>query len=228
MSGKRLLMQKIIIALDGFSGTGKSSTAKAVARELGYLYIDSGAMYRAATLFFIQQHIDLNDESEVTNALQRMQISFNGNHISLNKQDVSAAIRTMQVNEKVSAVSAVASVRRALVAQQQQIGAARGIVMDGRDIGTVVFPDAELKLFMTASSGIRARRRQLELEQKGIHESLEAIEQNLLERDRLDSSREESPLRKANGAIEMDTTDLSFDEQVFKIVSMAKAIIHAN
>ncbi|RED93188.1 (d)CMP kinase [Marinoscillum furvescens] len=221
-------MQKIIIAIDGYSGTGKSSTAKAVARNLGYTYIDSGAMYRAATLYFLQQGVDLEKPQEVAKALAALDISFEGQDLILNEKVVRDELRTMAVNDQVSQVSAVKSVREALVEQQQAIGQDRGIVMDGRDIGTVVFPDAELKVFMTANSRVRALRRQRELEQKGIREELNVIEENLKQRDQIDSTREESPLTKALGAVEIDTSDLSFDEQVGKIVELAKKKIYAS
>lgn len=221
-------MKKITIAIDGFSGTGKSSTAKAVAKTLDYTYIDSGAMYRAATLFFLEKELDLDSEAEVLNHLDDLSIHFEKGHIFLNGRDVAHEIRTMRVNNNVSKVSKIAGVRKALVAQQQQIGAQKGIVMDGRDIGTVVFPDAELKIFMVASSSIRAKRRQAELSEKGIFEELNVIEDNLIERDRIDTSRETSPLHKASDAVEIDTSDLTFDAQVYKIVELAKATIHAS
>lgn len=220
-------MEKIIIALDGFSGTGKSSTARAVANELSYLYIDSGAMYRAVTLYFLDHAIDHKDRQAVKNALDDITITFVKNQIFLNEVNVSDEIRTMRINENVSAISAIREVRKSMVAQQQRIGQSKGIVMDGRDIGTVVFPHAELKIFMTANPKVRAKRRQSELSEKGISEELSVIENNLLERDKKDSSRTESPLVKAEDAIEIDTSDLTFDDQVHKIVVLAKEVIHA-
>ncbi len=220
-------MHKITIAIDGFSGTGKSSTAKKVAGELGYTYIDSGAMYRATTLYFLEQDVSLDDASQVEHALDTLDIRFEEGHVLLNGQDVSNEIRTMRVNEHVSAVSTIAVVRHAMVAQQQKIGKGKGIVMDGRDIGTVVFPDAELKVFMTANTRIRAERRQSELAEKGIIEELNVIENNLSQRDEIDSTRSESPLRKAEDAVEIDTSNLTFADQVHKIVSLAKEKIHA-
>ena len=220
-------MKKIVIALDGYSGTGKSSTAKEVAKALGYIYIDSGAMYRATTYYFLENQVDLADANSVENALKNISISFSGNQVILNGDDISNDIRTMRINENVSAVSAIKEVRVAMVAQQQQIGQERGIVMDGRDIGTVVFSDAELKVFMTANPDVRAERRQKELAEKGIHEELNTIKVNLLVRDKIDSSRAESPLKKADDAVEVDTSDLTFNEQVDKIVELAKGIIHA-
>ena len=221
-------MKKIIIALDGFSGTGKSSTARKVAHELDYAYIDSGAMYRATTYFFLENNVDPDNLEEVIDALQEIEIGFNGADVLLSGINISDDIRTMRINENVSKVSSIKEVRQAMVAQQQSIGKNRGIVMDGRDIGTVVFPDAELKVFMTANSRVRAMRRQKELEEKGILEELNAIEHNLKERDKMDSSREESPLIKADDAIEIDTSHLTFDQQVHKIVELAKEIIHAD
>lgn len=221
-------MHKITIAIDGFSGTGKSSTAKKVAGELGYTYIDSGAMYRATTLYFLEQDVSLDDASQVEHALDTLDIRFEEGHVLLNGQDVSNEIRTMRVNEHVSAVSTIAVVRHAMVAQQQKIGKGKGIVMDGRDIGTVVFPGAELKVFMTANTRIRAERRQSELAEKGIIEELNVIENNLSQRDEIDSTRSESPLRKAEDAVEIDTSNLTFADQVHKIVSLAKEKIHAS
>lgn len=185
-------------------------------------------MYRAATLYFLNLGLDISQENLVLEALGKLKIRFADGSVMLNDADVSHDIRTMRVNENVSAVSAIGAVRKALVAQQQQIGKEKGIVMDGRDIGTVVFPDAELKVFMSANTRIRAERRQAELREKGILEELNTIEENLKQRDLLDSSREESPLRIAEGAVEIDTSGLTFSDQVNKIVALAKQIIHAN
>lgn len=221
-------MGKIVIAIDGYSGCGKSSTAKAVAKELGYTYIDSGAMYRAATLHFLNNHIVLSNPKEVSKALESLKISFHfdpkeqNQETYLNGLNVEKKIRTMSVSEYVSEVSKIKEVRLALVAQQQKLGKSKGVVMDGRDIGTVVFPDAELKVFMKADLSIRAARRQKEILQKGELIALEKIKHNLEERDRMDSSRAESPLLKAQDAIEIDTSLLEFDHQVDQIVSLAK------
>ncbi|MFY0606058.1 MAG: (d)CMP kinase [Cyclobacteriaceae bacterium] len=219
-------MNKIIIAIDGFSGTGKSSTAKAVAKGLDYIYIDSGAMYRACTLYFLNEGIDLQNEAEINAALGGVEISFMKDIVLLNGQDVSDEIRTMKVNNNVSAVSSNAKVREKMVDQQRKIGMDKGIVMDGRDIGTVVFPKADLKIFMTANPTVRAKRRQAELKTKGIEEDLLTIEKNLIVRDAMDSSREHSPLVKSDGAIEIDTSNLNFDEQVEQILSLAKPMIY--
>ena len=226
-------MKKINIAIDGLSGCGKSSTAKAVAKALAYKFIDTGAMYRAVTLYFLQNHINWENESEVEVALSEIRIDFLYNQESgknetiLNEQNVEEKVRKMYVSEKVSSVSAIKVVRVAMVAQQQQMGKNKGVVMDGRDIGSVVFPDAELKLYMSASSEVRARRRQLELEAKGEHVDLQEIIENLESRDRQDSTRAESPLIKVADAIEIDTSDLQFEDQVQKVLDLAKARITA-
>jgi cytidylate kinase len=220
-------MKKIIIAIDGYSACGKSTTAKAVASELGYAYIDTGAMYRAITLYFMREHISLTNEKEIAKALENIQISFVRNRITnhndtyMNGLNVEGEIRLMEVTKNVSVVSAIPAVRRFLVAQQKTMGKKGGIVMDGRDIGTVVFPDADLKIFMTAETGARAKRRQDELLAKGQLVGLDEIIHNLEERDRLDSSRTEGPLRQADDAVVVDTTYISIDEQVDEIVSMA-------
>lgn len=219
-------MKKIVIAIDGYSACGKSSTAKQVANQLGYTFIDSGAMYRAVTLFFLDTGVSLEDDQEVSRALQLCSISFDGPNILLNGKQVNEEIRLVSVNEHVSQVSAISEVRRKMVRQQQQIGEKKAVVMDGRDIGTVVFPEAELKVFMTAEIGVRAERRQRELESKGLNGSLGSIEKNLLDRDRIDSSRADSPLEKSDDAIEIDTTHLTLDGQIEQIVDMAKDIIN--
>lgn len=221
-------MQKIVIAIDGFSGTGKSSTAREVAKRLGYTYIDSGAMYRAATLYFIENNLTLNDREKIKSALNNIHIEFKSEKVFLNNTDVTDEIRTMKVNERVSEVSTNSDVRKAMVAQQQKMGLSRNIVMDGRDIGTVVFPQADLKIFMTANMKVRARRRQKELSEKGIYEELNVVEKNLSQRDNLDSTRSESPLRKTSESVVIDTSDLTFDDQVRKIVELANELIYEN
>lgn len=221
-------MNKINIAIDGLSGCGKSSTAKSVAKSLRYKFIDTGAMYRAVTLYFLQHDIDLSSAESVGKALDDITIDFAFNEISqknetiLNEQNVENEIRKMYVSEKVSAASAIKAVREALVAQQQEMGKDRGVVMDGRDIGSVVFPDAELKIYMTASSEVRAKRRQVELATKNEHVALEEIIQNLESRDLQDSTRAESPLIKVADAIEIDTSSLRFEDQVQKVLDLAK------
>ncbi|MCL6257755.1 (d)CMP kinase [Aquiflexum sp. TKW24L] len=221
-------MQKIVIAIDGYSGCGKSSTAKAVAQNLGYTYIDSGAMYRAATLHFLNNHVVLSNVKEVIKNLESLEITFHPNPDSgrqetyLNGLNVEDEIRSMRVSDYVSEVSKLKEVRHELVAQQQKMGKKKGVVMDGRDIGTVVFPSAELKVFMSADLNIRAERRQRELLERGELVTLDKIIQNLAERDQVDTTRKESPLRKADDALELDTSLLEFDDQVNKIVSFAK------
>jgi cytidylate kinase len=221
-------MKKIIIAIDGYSACGKSSTAKAVAAILGYSYIDTGAMYRAVTLYFLQNFISLTNPNEVENALKEIEIEFRHNPKTqksdtyLNGINVEQEIRQMKVSNKVSEVSAISQVRRFLVAQQQKMGKKKGIVMDGRDIGTVVFPEAELKIFMTAEMTVRAKRRQDELLEKGELVDLEEIIENLKKRDLIDTSRQDSPLRQAEDAQLIDTTAITFEEQVNQIVAMSK------
>ena len=220
-------MRPIIIAIDGYSGCGKSSTAKEVARRLGFTYVDSGAMYRAVTLYFLRNGVNLTKPEEVNHALAKVSITFQkneqGNSITfLNTENVEDQIREMSVSENVSKVSALSAVRKAMVSQQQLMGKSRGIVMDGRDIGTVVFPDAELKVFLSADLKVRAERRLAELKMKGSEAGLEEIMNNLAERDKADSSRADSPLVKAAGAVEIDTSGLTFEGQVQQVVELAK------
>lgn len=224
-------MPKIIVAIDGYSSCGKSTTAKLVAKQLNYPYIDTGAMYRAVTLYFIQNHISETNPKEIETALSQIQISFRRhpelgrNDTYLNGLNVEDEIRKMYVSEKVSDISAIAEVRKALVEQQQRMGKTRGIVMDGRDIGTVVFPQAELKIFMTADPMIRAQRRQQELIQKGELIGLEEIAENLKKRDYIDTHRAESPLRQAADAVFVDNSLMTLDEQVELVVRLADARI---
>ena len=221
-------MQKIVIAIDGYSGCGKSSTAKSVAQILGYTYIDSGAMYRAATLHFLNNHVVLSNPKDVSQYLESLEITFHSNpetgkqETFLNGLNVEDEIRSMRVSDYVSEASKMKEVRTELVAQQQKMGKKKGVVMDGRDIGTVVFPTAELKVFMSADLNIRAERRQKELLERGELVALEKIVQNLAERDQIDTTRRESPLRKAEDAVELDTSLLEFEDQVNQIVSFAK------
>jgi cytidylate kinase len=228
------LMSKIIIAIDGYSSCGKSTTAKLVAKQLNYPYIDTGAMYRAVTLYFIQNNVSVTNPKEVDEALTNIRIAFriheNGgrNDTYLNGLNVEDEIRKMYISEKVSEVSAIAAVRHALVAQQKKMGTAGGIVMDGRDIGTVVFPEAELKIFMTADPLIRAQRRQLELLEKGDMVGLDEIFENLKMRDYTDTHRAESPLRQAEDAILLDNSFLTLDEQVEVVVRLADQRIAAS
>lgn len=221
-------MKKINIAIDGFSGCGKSSTAKAVARVLDYKFIDTGAMYRAVTLYFLRNEVDLTSGTAVADALDQITIDFRPNkelgksETFLNQQNVEEEIRKMYVSEMVSPVSAIKAVRVAMVAQQQGMGKDRGVVMDGRDIASVVFPDAELKVFMKATDEARAKRRLKELEEKGESVSLEEIARNFRERDEQDSTRKESPLIQVPEAIVIDTSDLEFEDQVQKVLALAE------
>ncbi|NDE10457.1 MAG: (d)CMP kinase [Chitinophagia bacterium] len=213
-------MNKKIIAIDGWSACGKSTLAKQLANKLGYVYIDSGAMYRAITLFFLRQNIDLSNTVEILEALRNINIDFRFNadahhsDIYLNDENIEDLIRDLSVAEKVSDVAAIAAVRTFAVAQQQKMGNNKGIVMDGRDIGTTVFPNAEIKLFMTADSAIRVERRLKELTPKNPHITMEEVKKNLENRDHLDSTREISPLRKAADAIVLDNTQLTMEEQL--------------
>lgn len=223
-------MRRIIIAIDGHSGCGKSTTAKEVARQLGYTYVDSGAMYRAVTLYFLENSIDTDNEAFVADALSKTDISFRlgdrgQTETYLNGERVEDRIREMHVSGAVSKVSAIPAVRRAMVARQQMLGRARGIVMDGRDIGTVVFPDAELKVFLTADIRVRAERRLAELRAKGSDTTLEAIIENLSGRDHADSTRADSPLKKADQAVEIDTSAITIPEQVGAVLDLARELI---
>jgi CMP/dCMP kinase len=213
-------MKKIVIAIDGYSSCGKSTTAKLVAAELGYAYIDTGAMYRAVTLYFLDHHVSLTNPKEVKDALDKIDITFHynpkakRNEVFLNGLNVEDEIRKMYISNQVSEVSVVKEVRRAMVSQQQKMGRKRGVVMDGRDIGTAVFPDAEVKIFMTADVDTRARRRQDELLEKKQLVNLGEIKENLQKRDLIDSTRAESPLRRADDAFLLDTSHMTIDEQV--------------
>ncbi|MBC7448131.1 MAG: (d)CMP kinase [Hymenobacteraceae bacterium] len=224
-------MQKLVVAIDGYSSCGKSTTAKLVAKELHYAYIDTGAMYRGVTLYCIEQGIDWNDEDAVRAALPDIHITFKRNprtrrnELCLNGEVREDEIRTMRVSHAVSEVSVIPAVRHAMVAQQQRMGKKRGVVMDGRDIGTTVFPDAEVKVFMTADVHTRALRRQVELHDKGQEVSLDEIEANLTKRDRIDSTRAESPLRQADDAIILDTTHITIDEQVDFVLDQAVKVM---
>jgi cytidylate kinase len=226
-------MRKIIIAIDGYSACGKSTTAKETARILGYHYIDSGAMYRAVTLYFLDHHLALTNQKEVIKALREIKITFHRNadglsETYLNGLNVEKKIRKMRISENVSTVSALREVRHALVEQQRKLGKDKGIVMDGRDIGTVVFPDAALKLFLTADILVRAFRRQRELLEKEDLVDLDTIIANLLKRDDIDSHRKESPLVKAEDALVIDTTHITIGEQVDEVIRLAlNRIIHS-
>lgn len=221
-------MKKLIITLDGFSSCGKSTLARQLANELNYVFIDSGAMYRAITLYFLRQHIDWQNETEVVKALHKVNLDFRYNSLTgnsdmyLNDENVEALIRDMLVSENVSAVSALRAVREFAVAQQQEMGKKKGIVMDGRDIGTTVFPHAELKIFVTADPAVRVERRFKELFAKNPNITIEEVKNNLEMRDYIDSNREFSPLRKAADAIELDNSNLTREEQLNLALKWAK------
>lgn len=210
--------KNFIIAIDGFSSCGKSTVAKALAKKLHFVFIDSGAMYRAVTLYFLRHNIDFSDTQQILDALNKIRIDFIPNtektQILLNDEDISDEIRQMHISEKVSEVSAIKEVRHAMVAQQQELGKRRNIVMDGRDIGTTVFPDADLKIFMTASPSVRAERRFAELSAKGENATMEEVMANLAHRDHIDSTREESPLRQATDAVILDNSELNQEQQL--------------
>jgi cytidylate kinase len=221
-------MKKIIVTIDGWSSCGKSTLAKQMAQALNYVYVDSGAMYRAITLYFLRNHVDWTDKKEVTKALKDISLEFVFNEksqqseIYLNEENVEYVIRDLVVAEKVSDVAAIKEVREAAVAQQKKMGKGRGIVMDGRDIGTVVFPDAELKIFMTADNAVRVERRFKELYEKNPNITIEEIKANLEMRDYIDSNREISPLKKADDALVLDNTNITEKEQFQKAMKWAK------
>ena len=215
-------MKRITIAIDGYSSCGKSTMAKDLAKEIGYIYVDSGAMYRAVTLFAITNNL-FDDENnlkadELCGKLDEIKFEFHLNaegrpEAWLNGKNVEQRIRTMEVSSRVSQVAAIPAVRTRMVAMQQEMGKNKGVVMDGRDIGTTVFPDAELKIFVTASSAVRAQRRYEELKAKGMEADFDEIRRNVEERDYIDSHREVSPLQKADDAIELDNSHLTIEEQ---------------
>ena len=208
-----------MVAIDGYSSCGKSTLAKALAKKLGFIYIDSGAMYRAITLYFLRNNVDLENRDAIAKALQNIELNFHSkdyeSHITLNGEEVSDEIRLMPVSEAVSPVSAIKEVRKEMVKQQQRMGKSKNIVMDGRDIGTAVFPDAQVKFFMTADPKIRAERRFKEMVAKGDNTiTLEEVFENLAHRDYADTTREESPLTRAEDAIILDNTDITEEEQL--------------
>lgn len=228
------MTKKIIITIDGWSSCGKSTLAKQLAKELGYVYVDSGAMYRAITLYFLRNHVDWTDVKEVREALQSINLEFvfnpasNASEMFLNDENVEYLIRDLVVAEKVSEVAAIKEVREFAVAQQQKMGSRKGIVMDGRDIGTVVFPDAELKIFMTADNAVRVERRFRELFEKNPNISIEEVKNNLEMRDYIDSNREISPLRQAADAVILDNTSINQQEQLQTALKWAYSAIGKN
>ena len=216
-------MKKIVIAIDGFSSCGKSTFAKRVAARMGYVFIDTGAMYRGVTLYGIEQRLIVDGEIDVQRLVERLKdikLEFvfsperQASDLYLNGRNVESEIRTMQVSSMVSRVSSIGEVRRYLTRIQREMGVRKGIVMDGRDIGTTVFPDAELKIFMTAAPQIRAQRRYAELEAKGEKVSIEEIERNLAERDLQDQTRKESPLKQAADAVVLDNSDMTIEDEL--------------
>jgi len=227
------LNSKINIAIDGHSSCGKVTLAKNIAKELGYLFIDSGAMYRAVTLYLLNEGITLTELEEDPAVLGNIKIEFVYNsekkfyETHLNQVNVENEIRNMRVSRFVSPVSTIKVVRDFLVKKQQEMGQNKGVVMDGRDIGTVVFPNAELKIFMTASPEVRAKRRYEELSKKGIHINYQEVLHNIRERDQMDSTRKESPLRKAEDAITLDNTSMTKQEQAKISLQWAKGVIAA-
>ncbi len=227
--------RKLIITVDGYSSCGKSTFAKAIAADLGYLYIDSGAMYRAVTLFCHRKGCvagGVADIPGIISILPEIRITFRinpdtgFNETLLNGEKVERELRDRAVSDNVSSVSTIAEVRKKLVELQRSIGARGGIVMDGRDIGTVVFPDAELKIFMTASPSVRAKRRYLELVEKGMQADIAAVERNINERDRIDSTREISPLKKADDAVVLDNSEMTVDEQMVWFRKLFKEVMN--
>lgn len=227
-------MKKITIAIDGFSSCGKSTMAKDLARELGYVYVDTGAMYRCVTLYALRHGLFRADgtinQPQLEAEIPNINISFKLNKETgrpdtyLNNENVESEIRTMEVSSHVSPIAAVPFVRAALVAQQQKMGEDKGIVMDGRDVGTVVFPNAELKIFVTASAEVRAQRRYDELKAKGMEADFEEILENVKQRDYIDSHREVSPMRKADDAIELDNSHISIAEQKQWLIEQYKRV----
>ena len=230
---KPILEQKIIIAIDGHASCGKSTLAKTVAKNLQYIYLDSGAMYRAVTLYVIENNVNIRDKKSLLNALQNINISFRYNAETqqsdtyLNEKNVEKQIRSKKVAQRVSEIATIAEVRHFLVQQQQAIGKNRGLVCDGRDIGTVVFPDAELKIFLTANLITRTQRRYDELQEKGIVMTAAEIADNLQQRDFIDSTREVSPLRKADDAIVLDNSNLNRQQQLEQVLEWVNALSFA-
>ena len=221
-------MKKIIIAIDGWSSCGKSTMAKQMAKELNFLYVDSGAMYRAITLYFLRQSVDFDKPKEINKALSEIELDFRFNENSgqadmyLNDENVEYMIRDQIVAEKVSEVAALKEVREFAVAAQQKMGTKKGIIMDGRDIGTVVFPNAELKIFMTADNAVRVERRFKEMTVKNPNVTIEEVAENIQMRDYIDSNRAHSPLRQADDAIVIDNTNLTREEQLKTALDLAK------
>jgi CMP/dCMP kinase len=224
------MLNNIVIAIDGYSSCGKSTLAKALAKKLHFIYIDTGAMYRAVTLYLLRNNIDINDEKAVEAVLDDIHLNFHSrdykSHITLNGEEVSEEVRQMAVSEKVSEVSAIKAVRTEMVKQQQRMGESKNVVMDGRDIGTTVFPEAQIKIFMTADPNIRAERRFKELHTKGEDITLEEVFENIAHRDYQDTTRKESPLTRATDAIILDNTNLTEDEQLNFILKKVNSLLY--
>ncbi len=222
-------MKKLVIAIDGPAASGKSTTSKLTAERLGYLHVDTGGMYRAMTLKVLEERIDINDEAKIAKLAEQTEIRLQqvGNTLKvfLDKRDVSDAIRSQKVTKAVSAVSSIKVVREVMVREQRRMGERGGIVLEGRDIGTVVFPNADLKIFMVANVEERARRRQKDLKKQNVEIPLQELIDEIGERDRKDSKRDISPLRRADDAIVLDTSNLSIEQQVDFIVTQAKKVI---
>ncbi|WP_299098058.1 (d)CMP kinase [Winogradskyella sp.] len=225
-------MSRIVIAIDGFSSTGKSTIAKQLAKHLNYIYVDTGAMYRAVTYFAMENELigeGFFHSEKLIERLDEIHITFKFNEalgfaeVYLNNKNIEKPIRTLEVSKYVSPIATISEVRQKLVEQQQLMGKDKGIVMDGRDIGTVVFPDAELKIFMTASAETRAQRRYKELLERGHNLSYDEVLENVTTRDRIDSTREDSPLVKAGDAIEIDNSDLTIEEQIKTLLELAES-----
>ncbi|MDG4717109.1 (d)CMP kinase [Winogradskyella marincola] len=225
-------MSRIVIAIDGFSSTGKSTIAKQLAKHLNYIYVDTGAMYRAVTYFAMENELigeGFFHSEKLIERLDEIHITFKFNEalgfaeVYLNNKNIEKPIRTLEVSKYVSPIATISEVRQKLVEQQQLMGKDKGIVMDGRDIGTVVFPDAELKIFMTASAKTRAQRRYKELLERGHNLSYDEVLENVTTRDRIDSTREDSPLVKADDAIEIDNSDLTIEEQIKTLLELAES-----
>lgn len=222
------MSNNIVIAIDGYSSCGKSTLAKALAQKLHFIYVDSGSMYRAVTLYFLRHHVNIYDHEQVAEALKNIHLNFNSRdyqtHITLNDEEVSDEIRQMPVSDNVSNVAALRAVRHEMVKQQQRMGRSKNIVMDGRDIGTTVFPDAQLKIFMTADPKVRAERRYKELHEKNPDITLEEVFENIAHRDYQDTTREESPLVRADDAIILDNTNLTPEQQLQFALDRIKAL----
>jgi cytidylate kinase len=222
-------LKKLVVAIDGPAASGKSTTAKLVADRLGYIYVDTGAMYRAMTLKVLQQRLDLHDAAGIIALAKNTEIRFSRDgsrlRIMLDGSDVTEAIRKPAVTSAVSAVSALQQVREMMVREQRRIGMEGGVVLEGRDIGTVVFPDADVKIFMVADVSQRAKRRRKDLQQQGIEVEVDQLQKEILDRDRKDSQRDVSPLKQANDAVIVDTSELTIDQQVELILHQIKSVL---